>query len=142
MKRKLLFLVSLLSTSMVLTACGGTGEGSGITLPNTAEEAVNMFYQFATTNGIEITYRVYDDESQQPELNTIGFKNDVFWVKEDVAYNQIDADAEGARRRYSASHRPSYRPSYRPSCSSDFSYWRRYEDTGRNNGLDGFKASS
>ena len=47
MKRKLLFLASLLSTSMVLTACGGTGEGgeggggSGIKLPNTAEEAVN-----------------------------------------------------------------------------------------------------
>ena len=88
MKRKLLFLASLISTSMVLTACGGTGEGGGITLPNTAEEAINMFYQFATTNGIEITYRVYDDESQQPELNTIGFKNDVFWVKEDVAYKK------------------------------------------------------
>ena len=101
MKRKLLFLVSLLSASMALTACGdlgGGGEGGGgnnsITLPNTAEEAVNMFYQFATTNGIEITYRVYDDESAQPDVKTVGFKNDTFWVKESVAYKKDGTNLE------------------------------------------------
>ena len=94
MKRKLLFLASLLSTSMVLTACGGTGEGgeggggSGIKLPNTAEEAVNKFYQFANSTGFEITYKTYDDESTQPDVNTVGFKNNTFWVKEEVAYKK------------------------------------------------------
>lgn len=97
MKRKLLFLASLLSASMVLTACGGLGEGgeggeggggSGIKLPNTAEEAVNKFYQFANSTGFEITYKTYDDESAQPEVNTVGFKNNTFWVKEEVAYKK------------------------------------------------------
>ena len=97
MKRKLLFLASLLSASMVLTACGdlgGGGEGgeggggSGIKLPNTAEEAVNKFYQFANSTGFEITYKTYDDESAQPEVNTVGFKNNTFWVKEEVAYKK------------------------------------------------------
>lgn len=94
MKRKLLFLASLLSASMVLTACGGTGEGgeggggSGINLPNTAEEAVNKFYQFANSTGFEITYKTYDDESAQPDVNTVGFKNNTFWVKEEVAYKK------------------------------------------------------
>ena len=99
MKRKLLFLVSLISTSMALTACSGFGGddgggGNGISLPNTAEEAVNMFYQFATTNGIEITYSTYDDESAQPDVKTIGFKNDTLWVKESVAYKKDGTNLE------------------------------------------------
>ena len=98
MKRKLLFLASLLSTSMVLTACGGIGEGgsgsSGIALPNTAEEAVNMFYQYANNTGFEITYSTYDDESAQPEVNTVGFKNNTFWVKESVAYKKDGTNLE------------------------------------------------
>ena len=101
MKRKLLFLASLLSTSMVLTACGGIGEGreggggsSGIALPNTAEEAVNMFYQYANNTGFEITYSTYDDENAQPEVNTVGFKNNTFWVKESVAYKKDGTNLE------------------------------------------------
>ena len=99
MKRKLLFFVSLLSTSLTLTACGGFGEGgegggNSITLPNTAQEAANMFYQFATSTGVEITYRAYDDESNEPETNTIGFKNDVFWVKESLAYKKVGTTLE------------------------------------------------
>lgn len=107
MKKKLLFLVPLISTSMVLTACGGLGGGgeggNGISLPNTAEQAVNMFYQFASNTGVEITYRVYDDESAQPETNTIGFKNDVFWVKESVAYKKVGTTLESYE--YDASKR-------------------------------------
>ena len=107
MKKKLLFLVPLISTSMVLTACGGLGgdgeSGNGISLPNTAEQAVNMFYQFASNTGVEITYRVYDDESAQPETYTIGFKNDVFWVKESVAYKKVGTTLESYE--YDASKR-------------------------------------
>ena len=107
MKKKLLFLVPLISTSMVLTACGGLGGGgeggNGISLPNTAEQAVNMFYQFASNTGVEITYRVYDDESAQPETYTIGFKNDVFWVKESVAYKKVGTTLESYE--YDASKR-------------------------------------
>ena len=104
MKRKLLFLASLLTTSMLLTACGGFGgddngndNSSGnnsITLPGTADEALNKFYQLAKEQGFEITYSSVDDETNRSDSETVGFKNDIFWVKEEVAYKKEGANLE------------------------------------------------
>lgn len=104
MKRKLLFLASLLSASMVLSACGGLGGGddnggeggdsnNSLTLPGTADEALNKFYQLANEQGFEITYRTTNDQNVS-ETETVGFKSNVFWVKESAAYKKEGTNLE------------------------------------------------
>ena len=110
MKRKLLYLLSLLTTSGMIVACGGGGVVGGdssdggdkgssggenaIKLPNTMEEAANKFYQLGQRQGFEITVLTIDDETNVRETNTIGFKNDVLWIKESSAYKRDGTNLE------------------------------------------------
>ena len=118
MKKKLFLLVSLL-TAGALVACSGGGidvdslingggddtssdggEGGGgdtIRLDGTADEAINKFYRLAQTQGFEITYTSSStDESNNPvqDSTTVGLKNNIFWVKESVAYQKVDNNLE------------------------------------------------
>lgn len=107
MKRKLLFLVSLLTASMVLSACGGgaesgddnggdNGGGNSLTLNGTMEEAVNKLYQLGQSQGFEITFNAEsnDDEGQESYSETVGFKSNVLWIKEQSAYKKVDTNIE------------------------------------------------
>ena len=102
MKRKLLFLVSLLTTSMLLSACdlggngdnGDGGEGSsggnnnGATFDGNQNEAINKLYQLGSTQGFELTIKTMEDDGEEVE-ETFGFKSDIFWIKEDAAYQNV-----------------------------------------------------
>ena len=112
MKRKLLFLVSLLTTSMLLSACdlGGNGDnggdassglpsddssgggsgssGGGATFNGDQNEAINKLYQLGSTQGFELTIKTMEDDGEEAE-ETFGFKSDIFWIKEDAAYQNV-----------------------------------------------------
>lgn len=99
MKRKLLFLVSLLTTSMLLSACdlgghddngdGGDGSGgNGANFNGDQNEAINKLYQLGSTQGFELTIKTMEDDGEEYE-ETFGFKSDIFWIKEDAAYQNV-----------------------------------------------------
>ena len=112
MKSKLLLFVSCLAMG-ALVACDGLGglvpdgggsngdssgqQGGGINLPDTMEQAFNKFYQLGKEQGFEVTFNsMGEDDSGQAvrESDTVGFKNDVFWIQGESAYKEVTSGLE------------------------------------------------
>ena len=100
MKKRFLTIVSLLLT-LSLVGCtdlpdlfsragedeSSENEGSSgneVNLPNTATESMNKLMELGKTKGFEISFLADSDdegENSGPESETVGLKNDIFWIR-------------------------------------------------------------
>ncbi len=125
MKKNLFLLVALLTAGLTISCSGlnpggdeskGSDEqpsssqssGDETKLPNTKEESANKLYQLANSQGIEIAFTAQGD-GEEPDSQTIGFKNNTLWVESEAAYqkdgNKIamyEYDAESQQYVFSA----------------------------------------
>ena len=97
MKSKLLLFVSFLAMGS-LVACGGGNEDNGgdgdnnggnnsINLPDTAQQAINKFYQLGQAQGFEITFTTSEDAASR-ESRTVGLKSNTLWIANESAYKE------------------------------------------------------
>ena len=107
-KRFLTFLSLLLATCLVgctdlpsfVSSAGeddSSENNSEVNLPNTIDESVNKLMNLGKTKGFEITFVADSDdegENSGPESETVGLKNDIFWIKEESAYKKDGTNIE------------------------------------------------
>ena len=104
MKKKFFLLIAILTAGLTISCGGlnpggdGSKDGSGdnsssqpsgdeTKLPNTKEESANKLYQLANSQGVEIIFTAQGD-GEEPDSETIGFKNNTLWIAEESAYQK------------------------------------------------------